>query len=259
MNIVVCVKQVPETTAKKEIGRDLKLNRAALESELNPFDEYATEEALRLKEAQGGEVTILTMGPASAEETMRKALAMGVDKGVLISDPALEGSDVWGTARVLCKAVQRLGADLVMTGMESTEARTGLVPGALAEGLGLPALTYASKVEVQEGSVRINRQVPGGYQEIESPLPALVSVVKGVNEPRYPSLRGIMAAKRKQIEKLSLADLGLEPGSVGSAGAKEQIVAATPRPERIAGEVISAPPERAAQLIADFLAQRKFI
>lgn len=259
MNIVVCVKQVPETTAKKEIGADLTLNRAALDSEINAFDEYAIEEALLLKEAHGGEVTVLTMGPPSAEETMRKALAMGADAGVLVTDEALKGTDAWGTAHVLGRALTTLPYDLIMTGMESTEARTGLVPAALAEELGLPSLTYASRVEINGNDVLINRQITGGYQRVTAPLPALVSVVKGVNDPRYPSLRGIMAAKRKEVRKLSLADLNIDPSHVGSAGAKERIIAATPRQEKQHGEVINASPEEEAVAIADFLAQKKFI
>ncbi|HZS94415.1 MAG TPA: electron transfer flavoprotein subunit beta/FixA family protein [Chloroflexota bacterium] len=259
MNIVVCVKQVPETSAKKEITADFRLNRPELEAVINPFDEYAIEESLRLKEQHGGEVTVLTMGPESAEDTIRKALAMGADTGVLVTDPALEGTDAWGTAYVLGQALQRLRYDIVMTGMESTEARTGLVPAALAQQVALPALTYAQAVSLQDGKVRINRQIPGGYQEVEADLPVLISVVKGVNEPRYPSLKGIMAARRKEVRRFSLADLQIEPPSVGATGAREQVVAATPRAERTAGEKISGTPEEIAIRIADFLADQKFI
>lgn len=260
MNIVVCVKQVPETSEKKEFGPDFRINRASLDSVINPFDEYAIEEALRLKEAQGGEVTILTMGPPSAEDTMRKALAMGADRGVLVSDPALEGTDAWGTAYVLAQALRQVSYDIVITGMESTDARTGLVPGGLAEQLAVPLLTYASRVEVTADSVTINRQVPGGYQVIEASLPSVVSVVKGVNEPRYPSLKGIMAAKRKEIKKLDLEALQISADNVGLRGAKEHVVAATPRAERSAGETIKAEnAEEAARQIADWLQARKFI
>jgi electron transfer flavoprotein beta subunit len=260
VNIVVCVKQVPDTTAKKELGSDFRLNRADLDAVVNPFDEYAIEESLRLKESYGGEVTIVTMGPARAEDTMRKALAMGADRGVLITDPALEGTDWFGTARVLAAALRRLSYDLVLTGMESTDARTGILPGGLAEMLGLPLLTYAGKVQIQDGSICVNRQIPGGYQEIEAELPALVSVVKGANEPRYPSLKGIMAAKRKQIDKLSLADLGIDASDVGAAGARERITAAAARAERTSGFVLKPEtPHEAAVAIADFLQEKKFI
>ena len=259
MNTVVCVKQVPDTTAKKELTPDFRLNRGELESVVNPFDEYAIEEALRLKEAHGGEVTILTMGPASAEDSMRKALAMGADKGVLVTDLALAGSDAYGTAFVLARALERLEFDLVITGMESTDARTGILPGNLAEELSLPLLTYAAKVEVADGKVCINRQIPGGFQEVEASLPALVSVVKGANEPRYPSLKGIMAAKRKEIQKLAAGDLGVGD-QAGAAHEKAQVIGATPRPDRVAGEVVKPEsPEEAARIVADFLQSKKFI
>ena len=260
MNIVVCVKQVPDTTAKKELDERYLLNRADLDSVINPFDEYAIEEALRLKEVHGGEVTILTMGPPSAEDMMRRALAMGADRGVLVTDPTLVGTDLWGTACVLSQALRQLSFDVVFTGMESTDARMGLLPGTLAEKLDLPSLTYASKVEIRDGVVCVNRQITGGYQEVEARLPALVSVVKGVNEPRYPSLKGIMAAKRKEIQKLGVADLGLSADEVGLAGAKTIVTAAAPRAERSRGEVIRPDtPEEAARCIADFLTARKFI
>jgi electron transfer flavoprotein beta subunit len=260
VNVVVCVKQVPDTTARKEFLPDNRVNRAGVENVINPFDEYAIEEALRLKESQGGTVTILTMGPPSAEDSIRKALAMGADAGVLVTDPALEGSDAWSTALVLSRALGRLEFDLVMTGMESTDARTGLVPAALAEQLNLPSLTYASRVEVVDGKVRVNRQIAGGYQEVEAAYPAVVSVVKGVNEPRYPSLKGIMAAKRKDIQKLGLGDLDMTPDAAGKTGEKARAVEVAPRPEKAAGEVIKPDsPEAAAKAIADFLQANKFI
>jgi electron transfer flavoprotein beta subunit len=260
VNIVVCVKQVPDTTAKKQLGPDFLLNREELESVVNPFDEYALEEALRLREAHEGEVTVLTMGPSSAEDTMRKVLAMGADKGVLVSDPALHGSDWRATCRVLTKVLATLSFDIVLTGMESTDARSGLVPGGLAELLGLPLLTYAAKLEISNGRARIDRQITGGFQSIEAALPAVVSIVKGANEPRYPSLKGIMAAKRKEIQRLGLADLGIPADEVGLAASKTPVTAATPRPEKSAGQVLRPEtPEEAAVLIADFLQAGKFI
>lgn len=260
LNIVVCVKQVPDTTARKEFGPGFRLDRAAVASVVNPFDEYAIEEGLRLKEAQGGEVTVLTMGPAAAEDMMRKALAMGADRGVLISDPELAGSDVWGTAYVLAQALRQMSYDIVLTGMESTDARTGLVPGALAEQLGLPSLTYASRLQIEDGNACIHRQISGGYQEVAAPLPALVSVVKAINEPRYPSLKGIMGAKRKEIQRLNLADLQIAPDQVGLSGAKTEVVAVAPREPKVAGQVVTpGSPAEAAQIIADFLQANTFI
>lgn len=260
MNIVVCVKQVPDTTAKKELGPDFRLNRGQLESVINPFDEYALEEALRLKEAHGGEVTVVTMGPPSAEDTMRKALAMGADKGVLVTDPALEGTDWRGTCEVLAAAIRREPFDLVLTGMESTDARAGIVPGGLAEKLGVPLMTYAASLTVTDGAVSIQRQITGGFQSVTADAPAVVSVVKGANEPRYPSLKGIMAAKRKEIAKVALSDLGVHSGQVGMAGTRTPVLGATPRPDKAPGEVIKPEtPEEAAQKIADFLQANKFI
>ena len=260
MNIVVCVKQVPDTTERKELGPDYRLNRDRLTPVINPFDEYALEAGLQLKEAHGGNVTVVTMGPRNAEETMRKALAMGADRGVLVTDPALAGSDWHATCEVLARAIRGLEFDLVLTGMESTDARSGLVPGGIAEYLGVPLLTYAASVELQDGHVRIDRQTSGGFQQVEAPLPSVVSVVKGANEPRYPSLKGIMAAKRKEIEKRSLADLEIIPDQVGLAGTRTPVLDATPRPERTSGEVVQpATPEEAAVVIADFLEAHKFI
>lgn len=260
MNIVVCVKQVPDTTSKKELGPDYRLNRDAVDSVVNPFDEYAIEEALRLKEAHGGNVTVLTMGPASAEDMMRKTLAMGADRGVLVTDPALAGTDWSGTCVVLSAALRRIPYDLVLMGTESTDARSGLVPGGLSEALGIPLLTYVLKFEPMGDTIRVNRQITGGYQETEAPLPCVASVVKGANEPRYPSLKGIMAAKRKEIEQLSLDDLGIEPTSVGLQGARTVVTAADARAEKSAGEVIHPEsPEEAARVIADFLQSRKYI
>jgi electron transfer flavoprotein beta subunit len=260
LNIVVCVKQVPDTTAKKELGPDFRLERAAVESVVNPFDEYAIEEALRLKEANGGEVTVLSMGPASAEDAIRKTLAMGADRGVLVTDSALAGTDWSGTCAVLSAAIQRIPYDLVLTGTESTDARSGLVPGGLAEALGVPLLTYALRLELVGNAICVNRQITGGYQEVEAPLPCVASVVKGANEPRYPSLKGIMAAKRKEIEKMSLAELGIDPPNVGLDGARTAVTAADARAAKSAGEVVRPESaEDAARVIADFLQSRKYI
>jgi electron transfer flavoprotein beta subunit len=260
LNIVVCVKQVPDTTAKKELTAEYLLNRGELEAVINPFDEYALEEGLRLKEAHGGEVTVVTMGPASAEDTMRKALAMGADRGVLVADDALRGTDWLGTSKVLAATIKRLSPDLILTGMESTDARSGLVPGGVSELLDLPLLTYAASVDVDDDSVTINRQISGGFQEVQAPLPSVVSVVKGANEPRYPSLKGIMAAKRKEIQKLSLGELGIDTEQVGLQGSRTPVTAAAPRPEKSGGQVIKPEtPEEAARQIAEFLAANKFI
>lgn len=259
MNIIVCVKQVPDTTAKKELTGDFRLNRASLEAVLNPFDEYAIEEALRHKEANEGEVILLMMGPPSGEETMRKGLAMGADRGILVTDEALQGSDVWVTAKVLAAVIKSQQADLVLCGQESADSRTGMLPGALAEDLGLPLLSYIQKLDINGGDVTAQREVTGGYQTLSTILPAVVMVVKAINEPRYPSLKGIMSSKRKEIAKLSISEIGLSPDSVGQAGARTTVTAATPRPEKQPGRVITEAPEEAARLIADFLFENKVV
>lgn len=260
MNIIVCVKQVPDTTARKQLGPDFLLNRGELDPVVNPFDEYALEEALRLREAHGGEVVVVTMGPPSAEDSIRKTLATGADRAVLVTDDALRGSDWRATCRVLAEAIRRQPFDLILTGMESTDARSGLVPGGLAEMLGIPAVTYAASLEWSGEEVRVNRQIPGGFVEVTARPPLLVSVVKGANLPRYPSLKGIMAAKRKEIRKYALGDLGLAPDDVGLRATQSPVVAATPRPEKQAGRVARpATPEEAAETIADFLAESKYI
>ena len=259
MNIVVCAKQVPDTTAKKELTGDLRLNRGAVDSVLNPFDEYAIEEAIRQKEAHDGEVILLTMGPPSAEETMRKALAMGADRGILVTDEALAGSDIWVTARALAAALKTIPFDLVLCGQEGADSRTGLVPGALAEHLGVPLLSYIQNLDIDGTDVRAQREITGGYQNMSASLPAVVMVVKAINEPRYPSLKGIMASKRKEIAKLSVADLGISAEEVGQAGARTKVAAVTPRPAKQPGRVITESPPEAAKLIADYLFENKVV
>jgi electron transfer flavoprotein beta subunit len=260
VNIAVCIKQVPDTTAKRELLPDFRLNRAAVDKVINPFDEYAVEEALRLRDLHGGEVAVVSMGPASAEDAVRRALAMGADRAVLITDDRLQGTDWSGTCAVLAAALQRSPFDLVMTGTESTDARSGLVPGGLAELLGLPLVTYAMQVEIDDSSVRVQRQIPGGSAFVNTQLPCLVSIVKGANDPRYPSLKGIMAAKRKEIAKPTLEELGVNPGDVGLAGARTAVTAAQERAPRQPGEVQRPEDaETAARVIADFLQSHRFI
>jgi electron transfer flavoprotein beta subunit len=260
VNIVVCVKRVPDTAAEKKLDPDdFTLDRDSVEAILNPVDEYGVEEALKLKEQHGGEVTILTMGPAGAEKAaVRKALALGADKGVLVSDDAIHGSDAMATAFVLALALADLDPDLVIVGSESTDARTSLVPQALAQLLGMPGLTNAKQVTVEGESVTIHREEEGGYIVIESPLPAVVSVVKGINEPRYATLKGIMSAKQKPVDVLSGDDIGLDPSDVGLEGSKTEVIEAQPRPPKQQGTVVKDDSDGHVQL-ADFLQQNKFI
>ena len=259
MNIVVCVKQVPDTWAERTLRpEDSRLDRASVDGVINELDEYAIEEGLRLAEAQGGEVTILTMGPEKASESIRKALSMGADKAVHLVDDALEGSDALATSLALATVLQRTGFDLVILGSESTDARTGLLAAMLAERLGCPQLSLASKVEVDGGAVTIHRQADYGYDKVEATLPAVISVVEKINEPRYPSFKGIMAAKKKPVEVLSIADAGIDPAQVGLGAAATEVVSFSKRPPREAGTIVKDEGDGGVKA-ADFLAAQKFI
>jgi electron transfer flavoprotein beta subunit len=260
LNIVVCIKQVPDTTAEKRLDRNLRLDRATADNILNPFDEYAVEEALRIKEAQGADVIVLSMGPETALDAIRKALAMGADRGALVTDPALVGSDSLATAAVLAAAATKLGADLVICGMEATDSRAGQVPSALAEILGWPQLTWANKLDVAAGRAIIHRQSDAGYDVVESALPAVVSVTKAINEPRYPSLKGIMMSKKKPVDTFGLADLGLSASDVGQPAARTKVTSYITPPPRGKGQLIAPKTASdAAAAIADYLQREKLI
>ena len=261
VNTVVCVKQVVDTEAEKRLRPgDWQLDRT-VENILNPYDEYAVEAAIQLKEEFGGEVTVLCMGPEAAQDAVRKALAMGADKAVMVTDSALEGSDAQGTAYALSLALKTLEFDLVLCGTMSTDAQTGLVPAALAELLDLPMMGNASRLGAEGDTLKVNRQTDEGYIAYECPMPAVVAVAKGINEPRYPSLKGIMGAKKKPLTTMSGADIGIDPAAVGSAGARTRVLAASQVPPRTAGERLTdygTPAEGAAKL-ADFLFDAKVV
>ena len=261
MNIVVCVKQVPDTWSEKKLAAsDSTLDRAATDPVMNEMDEYAVEEALKLQESQGGAVTILCMGPDAATETVRKALSMGADKAIHVVDDALHGSDAVATSLALAKAIEKSGdVDLVLLGSESSDARMSVVPAMLAERLGLPQLTFAKEVTVTDGSISIKRLTDDGYQVVEASLPAVVSVVEKINEPRYPSFKGIMAAKKKPVETYGLADLGVEAGSVGSAGAWSTVESFEAAPPRQAGTVVKDEGGDGADKLVEFLVSKKFV
>jgi electron transfer flavoprotein beta subunit len=259
MNIVVCVKQVPDTWAEKKLDpADKTVDRAGVDGVMNEIDEYAVEEALRLKEAHGGEVTVLTMGPAKAVETIRKALSMGADKAVHVTDDALHGTDALGTSHALAKALGTLEWDLVIAGSESTDARMSVVPAMLAEQLGVPQLTMARKVTVDGTTVRIERQTESGYDAVEASTPAVVSVVEKINEPRYPSFKGIMAAKSKPLTTLTVADAGIDAEQIGLSGARTEVVEFAARPPRESGTVVKDEGDGGTKL-AEFLQSQKFI
>ena len=259
MNIVVCVKQVPDTWAERTLRpEDSRLDRASVDGVINELDEYAIEEGLRLAEAHGGEVTVLTMGPDKASESIRKALSMGADKAVHLVDDALEGSDALATSLALATVLKRTGFDLVILGSESTDARTGVLAAMLAERLGCAQLSLASKVEVDGNAITIHRQADYGYDKVEATLPAVVSVVEKINEPRYPSFKGIMAAKKKPVEVLSVADAGIDPAQVGMGAAATEVVSFSKRPPREAGTIVKDEGDGGVKA-AEFLATQKFI
>ena len=259
LNIVVCVKQVPDTAVERTLREgDGTLDRASLDGLINELDEYAIEEGLKIAEAQGGEVTILSVGPEKASESIRKALSMGAARAVHVLDDGIAGSDSLGTSLVLAEALRQTGFDLVIFGSESTDARTGVVPAMVAERLDAPQLTLASSVEVDGTGVTVRRVTDDGVDTVTASLPAVVSVVEKINEPRYPTFKGIMAAKKKPVQALSLADLGVDASQVGLAGAATWVDDFAPRPPRAAGVVVKDDGDGGSKA-AGFLAERKFI
>ncbi len=237
MNIVVCVKQVPDTAVERTLTPEGTLDRASLDGLINELDEYAIEEGLKIAEAHGGEVTVLSMGPAKAAESVRKALSMGAGRAVHVLDDGLAGSDALATSAALAAALRQVGFDLVIFGSESTDARTGVVPAMVAERLGVPQLTLASKVDIDGSDVTVRRVTDDGYAVVTGPLPAVVSVVEKINEPRYPTFKGIMAAKKKPVQVLTLADLAVAAASAGLANAATRVADFAARPARQAGVV----------------------
>ena len=238
MNVIVCVKQIPDPALPGELDPSTKTLKRDGKLILDESDAYGVEMALQLVgTAGGGEVSIISMAPNGEVSGMRTALAMGAAKGVLVSDPELAGSDALTTAKVLAAAAQKLGgADLILAGTESSDGYTGTVPEQMAEVLGLPSVTFAKKITIDGSTVKVERQTEAGYDEVTCPLPAVVSVTAGVVEPRYPSFKGIMAAKSKPVDTVTAADLGVTP--VGWAGARQEIVDVAQAPEREAGEII---------------------
>ena len=260
MRIVVCIKQVPATTAEKRYTADLRLDRASAEAVINPLDEYAIEQALRLQESGAVEtVGFLSMGPEQAAEALRRALAMGGDDATLVTDRALAGADEWATARVLAAALDRLAPDIALMGMASDDARGSLVPGAVAALRGLPLLSYGAELSVAGAHARIRRLTAAGFDVIEAPLPVVATVTDQVGEPRYASLKGIMAAKRKPMETWSLADLGLAAADLHGAALTRVVEARKPEAKPPTERVENASPDEAVGRIADWLAARKLI
>lgn len=263
MRIVVLTKPVPDPASGGErLGADGRLDRANSPAVVNGNDEYVLEKALKLIEAAGeGEVILLSMAPANAPETMRKALAMGATRGVLVTDPAIAGSCTVATTRILAAALATLEFDLVLAGVDTSDGGAGVVAPGVAALAGLPLLSYAASIEPDTAArtVRVKRITPTGYDVLEAPMPALISGTQALGEPRYPSLKGIMAARNKEITTLTLVDLGIDPTTVGLAGATTTLVGSEPPPARAATRVVREAPDEAARQVVALLAERRLI
>ena len=258
MNVVVCVKQIPDPAVPGQLDPETHFLKREGKLILDDSDAYGVEMALQLATAAGGgDVTLVSMAPNGETSGLRTALAMGAAKAILVSDDTLKGSDALSTAKVLAAAIKRAEPDLVITATEATDGYTGTVPEQVAALLGLPSITFAKKIEIADGKAKVERQTEAGYDEVEAPLPAVVSVTAGVVEPRYPSFKGIMAAKSKPVDTLTVGDLGLD-GQVGAAAARQEIVSVSPAEERQAGEIIEDDGE-GFQKIIEFLEKQKVI
>jgi electron transfer flavoprotein beta subunit len=256
------MKPVPDPAAGAErLGPDFRLDRALAPAVVNGNDEYALEAALKLVESLGGEVTLLTMAAATAPETMRKALAMGAHRGVLVTDPALAGSCTLSTTRVLAAALRTLEFDLAFAGVDTSDGQTGVVPAGIAALAGLPYLSYATRIEPDDaaGRVRARRISPTGYDLLEAPMPALISCTQALGEPRYPTLKGIMGARSKEIVSIALADLGLDSGSVGGEVAATRVLASRAPAQRAATRVVRGTPDESARELVGFLVDQRLI
>ncbi len=259
MDIIVCAKVVPASSVTIQIDPSTKrMVRKDVTQELDPQAACAVEEGLRLIEKHGGVVTLVTMGAEDATIGIRNALAMGVNAAIHLSDHALAGSDTLGTAKALAGAIRKERFDLILCATESSDSYAGIVPGQLAQLLGIAPVTFAKEIAIEGKKILIKRQSESGYDVVESELPALVTVTTGINEPRYPTLKGIMGAKKKEIKKYTAADLGLGPTDVGESGAREKVLTVGKPPSRQAGKAIKDEGEAGKQ-IADFLANLKLI
>jgi electron transfer flavoprotein beta subunit len=259
LNVVVCAKVIPASSVIIEIDAATKrMARQGVPHELDPAAAGALEEGLRLTEKHGGSVTVITMGIGDATIGIRNALALGAASAVHLMDDALAGSDTLGTAKALAAAIRKEPFDLIICATESSDSYSGIVPGQMARILGIPSLTFAKEISVENRRITIKRQSEAGYDVVEAELPVLVSVTSGINEPRYPQLKGIMAAKKKEIKKYTAAELGLAPNQVGEAGAKERVLTVGRPPQRKAGRIVTDEGEAGRQ-IADFLAELKLV
>jgi electron transfer flavoprotein beta subunit len=256
MKIVVCVKHVPEGHVRVDPSSK-RIDRTG-SGELNTFDSNAIEEALRIKDDSDSEVVVLSMGPEGAAETLRTALGLGADRAVLISDPAAAGSDLLSTSRALSKALEREDADMVLFGQQASDGGGAVLWAAVAEHLHLPVVSQVTELTVQGGVLRVTRQTEFGDDVIEGPLPAVVAVTDAINEPRYASLKGMMGAKRKPLDLVTLVDLGLDPAELGDAGAKTEVLGLAQPPGRADAMKIEDD-GNAAEAIVDFLVEKALI
>jgi electron transfer flavoprotein beta subunit len=262
LNIVVLTKPVPDPAAAAErLAPDGRLDRSASPAVINGNDEYVLESALKLTEAHGGEVTLLSMAPQTGVETMRKGLAMGAHRGVLVTDPALAGSDGWSTVQVLAAALRGLEFDLVLAGFDTSDGVGGVVGAGVATLLKLPLLSSAAKIEPNPDAktVQVRRISPTGFDVLEAPMPAVIVGTQLLGEPRYPSLKGIMAARSKEVVTKSLADIGLDAAAVGGEAARTKVTGTEKPPARGATQVVRGSAEEGAKAIADLLASRRLI
>ncbi|MFF0479530.1 electron transfer flavoprotein subunit beta/FixA family protein [Streptomyces sp. NPDC004284] len=259
LKIAVCVKYVPDATGDRGFADDLTTDREAVDGLLSELDEYAVEQALRIsEESDDAEVTVVTVGPDDAKDALRKALSMGADKAVHVNDEDIHGSDVIATSAILAKALEKTGFDLVVCGMASTDGTMGVLPALLAERLGVPQVTLLSEVSVEDGLVKGRRDGDAATEHLEAPLPAVVSVTDQSGEARYPSFKGIMAAKKKPVQELDLDDLDIDADEVGLAGSWTLVDSAAARPARTQGTIVTDEGDGGKQLAA-FLATQKFI
>jgi electron transfer flavoprotein beta subunit len=261
MNIVVCVKYVPDATADRQFEDDNTVDRVGVDGLLSELDEYAVEQALQIKEKAGDdtEVTVLTVGPEGATDAVRKALQMGADKGVHVVDDAIAGSDALATSLVLAEAIKKIDHDLVICGMSSTDGAMAVVPAMLSERLGVPGLTLGSEITVEGSNVKIRRDGDTSTDYIEGTAPLVLSVTDQSGEARYPSFKGIMAAKKKPVETWSLSDLGVDAGQVGLSAAWTTVEGTEARPPRTQGQVVTDEDGSGATALVEFLASKKFI
>lgn len=262
MNIIVCIKQVPDTEHLQDVTVNPETNtleREKIPAIVNPFDSNAVEEAVRIKEKLGGKVTVITMGPPQAEEALRTALAMGADEAILLTDMAFAGSDTWATAKTLAKAIEKIGNyDLVLFGKQAIDGDTAQVGPEVAEELSLPQVTYVSKLEVGEGKIKARRIIEDAYEEVEAPMPCVVTVTKDINEPRFASIKGLLKAKKAEVIRWGKDDLALSDENIGLNGSATQVIKIFTPPKREKGEILegASPDDKAAKLVEKLKADK---